>query len=57
MVFILSGRVALQKAFVRLPCRWRHFCSMSILVIWQRDEYDITREIFRYFPNIYPYDC
>ena len=32
----LSGRVVLQKEFLKLPCQRRCLCSMEMLVIWQR---------------------
>ena len=52
VVVLFSGRVVLQKSLLQSLCLSRCLCSMAILVIWRRDEYDITGGNFRYFPII-----
>ena len=42
MIVSSSGRVELHKMLLQLPCWRRCLCSMTMLKIWWRDEYDIN---------------
>ena len=57
IVVSLSIKVALQKAFLQSNCLRRRLCLMAMLVIWQRDAYDMNGENVRSSHSIYIYDC
>ena len=44
MVVSLSGMVEFQNELFQLPCTRNCLCPISMLVIWRRDEYEITGE-------------
>ena len=52
-VFSLSGKMVLQKDFLQLLCLMRRLCSLSMLVIWWREEYEMTGKIVSFVFGIY----
>ena len=50
VIVSLSVSLTFRKALFQSPCLMWSLCSIAILVIWRRDEYEITGEIFVIFP-------
>ena len=48
-VVSLYGKVGFHKVFLQLPFLRRNFCSMDIMVIWQRGYYKMPRAMFSFF--------
>ena len=49
VVVSLSIKVLLQKTLLQSPFMRRRLCSMAVLVLWRRDEYETTGGIFSFF--------